>query len=345
MHAIIQKWDEASDLHIDYIEEHMILLLSKLGLNFLVLCFTHNRMCSSWQGMCNLSIVLADLVVATFVVKLWLFGSDETAVSLCSLLTITSKTYEALPLPLIALYLWDIWLEDTYSRNWRTSYKVIKNIAPIMTLWMFAVFNANSALKVNLLEQRTATNQKVLLCEVQGASQVTYLASVISSICICSMLPYYSWIPQWLCDAERMFEARDKQKMGHLVTLINPCTQMTPNEGIGLVKSPLPRPPLWLSLVLGFSTLWMPYLVVTTGSLLLFICIPAFIGVNLMWLECANSVLTGLIFWAKSRRRGPYASVRLNLCSWEVYWHLSRWTLRDMKLISPVLTTKDLLCV
>ncbi|XP_077467522.1 putative G-protein coupled receptor 160 [Stigmatopora argus] len=345
MHVIIQRWEEGSDLHVDYIVEHMILLLSKLGLNFLVLCFTHNRGCSSWQGMCSLSVVLADLVVGTFMVKLWLFGSDETAVSLCSLLTITSKTYEALPLPLIALYLWDIWLEDTYSSNWRTSYRVVKNIAPIMALWMIAVLNANSALKVNLLEQRTAPDKKVLLCEVQAAPQVNYLALVISSVCICSMLPYYSWIPQWLSDAERMFEARDRQQMGHLVTLINPGAQMTPPEGIGLIKSPPPRPPLWLSLVLGFISLWTPYLVITTGSLVLVFCVPAFIGVNLMWLECANSVLTGVIFWAKSRRRGPYASMRPNLCSWEVYWHLSKWTISDGKLLSPVLTAKEELCV
>ncbi|XP_057676396.1 uncharacterized protein si:dkeyp-100a1.6 [Corythoichthys intestinalis] len=339
MHVIVRRWEEDSDLHIDYISDYVILLVSKLALNVFVLCYTCSRDYTCWHGISSLSVVLADLVVGMFMVKIWLFGPDDIAVPLCSLLTFTSKTYEALPLPLMGLYLWDLWLEDTCCNNWKASYKVVKNIALTTVLWIIAVLNANRAVKVNLIEQRTAADKKVLLCEVQDATLVTYFALLIFSVSICLMLPYCSWIPQWISEAERMFEAREKHKMKNLVTL-NQCARMTPLE---LMETPMPRPPLWLSLVLGFSTLWMPYVVIITASLLLGFCLPSFIGVNLMWLECTNSVQAGVMFWVKSCTRGPYVRVPTSVCSWEVYWHLSQQS--DMKLLSPVLITKNKLYV
>uniref|UniRef100_A0A3P9J2T8 G-protein coupled receptors family 1 profile domain-containing protein n=1 Tax=Oryzias latipes TaxID=8090 RepID=A0A3P9J2T8_ORYLA len=65
------------------------------------------------------------------------------------------------------------------------------------------------------------------------------------------------------------------------------------NNGENCQKETIwPRPPLWTSLTLGFSTFWMPYLVVSLICQLCGFPVPAYISVNLLWLECTNSLMT-----------------------------------------------------
>lgn len=57
---------------------------------------------------------------------------------------------------------------------------------------------------------------------------------------------------------------------------------------------------LYVSLTFGFSKTCASYLVMCIACELLGLAVPAYISINLLWLECANSVLVGLVFWLKS---------------------------------------------
>uniref|UniRef100_A0A8C9Y7N7 Uncharacterized protein n=1 Tax=Sander lucioperca TaxID=283035 RepID=A0A8C9Y7N7_SANLU len=75
-----------------------------------------------------------------------------------------------------------------------------------------------------------------------------------------------------------------------------------------------------------FGTFWMPYLTVSVACLIFGFGVPAYIAVNVLWLECTNSLLMGLVFWTKSNGQGPYSQLPENVCMWHVYWHLSKGT-------------------
>uniref|UniRef100_A0A3Q2C9B9 Uncharacterized LOC107086627 n=1 Tax=Cyprinodon variegatus TaxID=28743 RepID=A0A3Q2C9B9_CYPVA len=84
------------------------------------------------------------------------------------------------------------------------------------------------------------------------------------------------------------------------------------------------RPPLWFSMMLGFLLFWMPYLLMSVACMIFGFGLPAYLGFNLLWFECSNSLLVGLVFWAKSNTKGPYSNLPENVCLWQVCWSLSR---------------------
>uniref|UniRef100_A0A8D3AI70 Uncharacterized protein n=1 Tax=Scophthalmus maximus TaxID=52904 RepID=A0A8D3AI70_SCOMX len=96
--------------------------------------------------------------------------------------------------------------------------------------------------------------------------------------------------------------------------------------GLFTAETILTRPPLWFSLTLGFTVFWTPYLTVSVACLLFGFGVPAYIAVNLLWFECTNSLLMGVVFWVKSKLQGPYSHLPENVCLWHVFWHLSKGT-------------------
>lgn len=51
---------------------------------------------------------------------------------------------------------------------------------------------------------------------------------------------------------------------------------------------------------LGFGTMWALYLVMCITCELLGLAVPTYFAMNILWLECANSLLVGLMFRLKS---------------------------------------------
>uniref|UniRef100_A0AAV2M0I2 Uncharacterized protein n=1 Tax=Knipowitschia caucasica TaxID=637954 RepID=A0AAV2M0I2_KNICA len=81
-----------------------------------------------------------------------------------------------------------------------------------------------------------------------------------------------------------------------------------------------------VSLLLSFGVFWLPYLTVTTVCFVFEFGVPAYISVNLLWVQCVNSMLAGVVFWLRSDTVGPYSSVPDHVCLWQAYWQLSTET-------------------
>lgn len=155
-------------------------------------------------------------------------------------------------------------------------------------------------------------------------------------ICVaiaCVLLPHYKQLSSWLKEANRLSEQRDDVNptvQSDLSFRYAKLGQLGADEVKALsVEAEWQKPPLYLSLTLSFSTTWASYLVMCIACELLNPGIPAYIGINLLCFECANSLLVGLVFWLKSDWLGPYSDLPDEICQWQVYWHLSRGDVTD----------------
>lgn len=326
MLAIIEQWDVGSGCHTDNTEKYVLLMLFKLGLDTAAFYLCCQKLYASILSMYSLSIILADLVLAFSLAAVWFLGPDKSPVPLCFLLANASGTYGALPLPMMFLGLLDYYLHNTYLCNHSTFCKYLKNTALTLLGWMLAFIYSLSFVKAELTELDYMTWIKALVCEVEESRLVTYFILVVFTAVICAMLPFLSSIPQWLKEANRLSEEREEQENQRSDLFISTnCAEPKLSEEC-LEKSISPRPPLWLSLTLGFGVFWMPYLTISVACLLFGFGVPAYITVNVLWLECTNSLLMGVVFLAKSNMQGPYCHLPENVCSWHVYWHLSKGT-------------------
>lgn len=327
MLGIIEQWDVASGCHTANTDKYLFLMLFKLGVDVLVLYLCCRKLYTSFLSMCSLSIIVADLVIVLFVASVWFFGPDMYLVSLCFILANASTIYGALPLPMMCLGLLDYCLEDTYLCNQKALYKYLRNSVLTLLVWMLAIIHSTGSTNFDLMELEYETGIKALVCEVKESTLITYFILVLFTAVICTMLPYWSMIPQWVKEAERLADTREEREnqSSDLFTSTN-CTDTKNTEENYLEETVQPCPPLWLSLTLGFGMFWMPYLAVSVVCMILGFGVPAYITVNLLWLECTNSFLMGVVFWVNSKTQGPYTQLPENVCLWHVYWHLSNGT-------------------
>ncbi|XP_008287213.1 probable G-protein coupled receptor 160 [Stegastes partitus] len=326
MLAILEQWDQASGFHTDYSEKYFFLLLFKCGMDavvYYVWCRTHYK---SLLSMCSLSIALADFVMLLYMATMWFLGVEMSVVSPCFFLANAAATYAALPLPMMVLGLLDYCLEDTCVSNHRTSCKLLRNAVLTLLVWVLAVRYSLTSVSAEPMELHDKTGVSALVCEVEESALATYFVVALFSATIFTIPLFWSSIPQWLKEADRLSDAREKHEnnKSDLFVTSTPCMEAKSSEGNYLEENIKQRPPLWFSLTLGFGVFWMPYLALCVACLVLGFAVPAYISVNLLLLECANSLLIGVVFWVKSKTRGPYSHLPENVCTWRVYWHLSQ---------------------
>ncbi|KAK9515538.1 hypothetical protein VZT92_026178 [Zoarces viviparus] len=326
MLGIIAQTD-VSGHHTDNTDKYVGIMLIKMALEVVVLSFSGRKLYTSFLGMCSLSIVLADSVMVLLFSTLLFLGPERYLVSLCFILANASAMYEALPLPLMCLGLLDCSLEGTYLGKQSAFYKFLRHTALTLLVWIRAVIYCFGSVKSDSMKLDDREGPSVLVCEVQESTLINYFILGLFSAVGCTMLPFYSMIPKWVGEANRISEAREErenQSSDLLFTSTN-CT-----ETKGIQENPpeetlYPRPPLWFSLILGFSLTWMPFLAMSVVCISLSFGVPAYITVNLLWVECTNSFLTGMMFWVNRNKQGPY-SLPENACPWPIYWHLSKGT-------------------
>ncbi|XP_076019515.1 putative G-protein coupled receptor 160 [Genypterus blacodes] len=326
MLAIIEQWTETG-CHMDNTRQYLLLVLVKAGLDAAVLYLCLRKLYSSFISICSLSIFLADVLMAISLAAVWFLGPRHTPVSLCFLLTTASAIYAAVPLPVLSFALLDYFLGDTCMGNKRSCCRALRNIALTALVWTVAVIYASDSVKPELMEIYYSSGTKALVCEVQESTLIIDFVLGLFLIVFCTLLPYGCSIVQWMKEAERLSSQREEPQENQKSDLLFIATA-DPETKVGELPLALrvngERPWLWLSMVLCFSSVWLPYLVISVTCLVLGFGVPAYLSVNLLWFECTNSVLVGLMFWMKSDRLGPYSNLPENVCPWNVYWHLSK---------------------
>ncbi|XP_029362943.1 probable G-protein coupled receptor 160 [Echeneis naucrates] len=320
MLAIMHQWTEGSDWNVDYIGKHLGLLLSKMGLDMMIFPLCYRKLQNSFLSMCSVSIILADMLLAFCMAAVWFLGTERFPMSPCFLLAHASGALKVLQLPFLCLGLLDYCLEDT-SFGKRTGFcKSLRNMFLTILIWVLAVVYSVFSVKGELIQLDYMTGSKTAMCIVEELTVIPYFQLVLLTTVIFSMLPFWSSIPKWVKEAERLSELREKQETKRGDLLISKSFLETEC----LEDITWARPPLWFSLTLAFAVTWMPYLAVSVACLVLGFTVPTYISVNLLWLESTNSLLMGLVFWVKSKSLGPHSHLPENVCSWKIYWHLSK---------------------
>lgn len=328
MLAILDEVVLATGSHTDNTDKYLLLMLFKLGLDAAAFYFCSQKLYVYIFTTCSLSIVLADVVLTCSLAGVWFVGADRSPVELCFLLANASATYGALPLPVMLLGLVDYYLQKSYLCNHSASWKYLRNAALISLGWMLALIYSLNYVKAEAKELNQQ-QLKILVCEVDDSVPISLFGLTVFFAFICMMLPFLSRVPRWVIEADRLSVVREKQKSHSSDLFISTNGDMQIEKHS--VRTYSEQPPLWISLALGFGTFWIPYLTISSICLLFDLGLPAYVTVNVLWLECANSFLTGLVFWIKSNQEGPYFQLPDNVCQWNVYWHLSNGT-RDQSL-------------
>ncbi|XP_029011831.1 probable G-protein coupled receptor 160 [Betta splendens] len=341
MFAIIKEWDEGSGCHTTNTDKYLLLVLFKLGLDIAVFYLCCRRICTSFITMCSLSIILADVGMAISVASLWFLEPERSLVTLCFILANASAIYKALPLPIMCLGLLNYCLENSLHSNQRTVWKFLKNLVLTLLVWMQAFMYTFGSVRSKLIELDYVNGTKALVCAAEESSLINHLILGVFIIVIFSMLPFCSRIPQWIKEADRLCDLREKQE-NQKSDFFFTSTQWNETKGNEDTNDTIKeRPPLWFSLTMGFGIFWMPYLIVTVASVVFGLDVPAYINVNLLWLECMNSVVMGVMFWIKSKKLGPYSNLPENVCMWHIYWHLSKGTQQQPLPISVFNPSKE----
>uniref|UniRef100_A0A8C8DN75 Uncharacterized protein n=1 Tax=Oryzias sinensis TaxID=183150 RepID=A0A8C8DN75_9TELE len=270
--------------HTDNTSSYCLLFLFKLGLDLVVFFLCSPKKYSYFLSICSLSIALGDLVITCLMTTIWFLGTERSFVSPCFLLAKASMIYSALPLPMMCLGLLFYCLENTRPSRSTAFLKSFRNVCLTFLVWSVAIAFSIIFVNAEPREIEYETGRRALVCRVEESTLVAIFTSLLF--------------------------------IG---------TSFTLNNGENYQKETIwPRPPLWTSLTLGFSTFWMPYLVVSLICQLCGFPVPAYISVNLLWLECTNSLMTGVVFWVRSKTTGPYDNLPENVCLWHIYWHLSK---------------------
>uniref|UniRef100_A0A3B5KBX9 Uncharacterized protein n=1 Tax=Takifugu rubripes TaxID=31033 RepID=A0A3B5KBX9_TAKRU len=254
MLAVLHEVVAATGSHTDNTDKYLVLMLLKLGLDATAFYLCSRKLYRYIFTMCSLSIVLADVVLTCSLAGVWFVGADRSPVPLCFLLANAAATYGVLPLPVILLGLVDYYLHNSYLCNHSNSWKYLKNAALISLGWTLALVYSLTYVNAEA-KQLNRPQLKVLV-------------------------------------SDRLSEVREKQKSHSSDLFISTDSKEQMEKCLERTYSE--RPPLWISLALGFGTFWIPYLMISSVCLLFDLGVPAYITVNVLWLECTNSFLMGI---------------------------------------------------
>ncbi|KAJ0064514.1 hypothetical protein NL108_009474 [Boleophthalmus pectinirostris] len=288
MLAIIEQTDYEHNCYMDNTRQFILLMLLKVFMDGSAMYLCCFRPLLSFFNMCSVSIVLVDLVLTvSMIATLWL-DVQMTHMAMCSIMANFSAAYSALPVPLVCLAILDYYLEDICAG--RKYIKLVRNPVLIILMWSIAGLYAHVTVDATLLEQ--SRNIKYIVCEIKESKAVTYSIVGLTTVMTSDLM----------------------------IDINGEDTKCTKKEFA------MPRPPMCISLLICFGVFWIPYLTVTTLCVMFEFGIPAYIGVNLLWVQCVNSLLAGVVFWVRSDIMMPYSSQPENVCLWQAYWHLSTGT-------------------
>ncbi|CAL8278051.1 unnamed protein product [Boreogadus saida] len=328
MLGVIEEWRE-DHTHVDNTSRYLFLLLFKFGLDTTILYICWNRVHTFFLNVCGLSIVLADAVMFFALTTVWFLNPLKSPVSVCFLLAHFSSVFSMLPLPMVGLGLLDYLFHDKCLANQRPVIMKLTNTAMTLLVWLVAAVYSYETTRSSLREIEHFGGLKALVCEVQESGTVNVVVISLLIVTICALLPHYTSISAWYRRANMLSNQRDKAPHIQKSDLLRNAVGQDAQEDAAakaLVETTHQPPSLCVSFMLGFASVWLPYLFISVIFVLLGLGIPAYILVNLLWMECTNSFLVGVVFWLKCAESGQYNHLPDNICIWRTYLHLSRGT-------------------
>ncbi|XP_038159535.1 uncharacterized protein si:dkeyp-100a1.6 [Cyprinodon tularosa] len=336
--AILEERDKASGQHTDNTKQYCMILFIKFGLEIAVFYACNPKKYKYFLSIFGLSIVLADFLLACLMGAALVLGAEKSLASPCFLLASASTAYGALPLPIMLLGFVDYCLDDILMCNHSVFWKTLRNAILTLLVWVVAVNYSLQSSFVGPVKLESMAG-KVLVCEVTESTIISAFVLGLFIVSLLTLVPLWSRIPQWVREIDRLLEAQEQQKnTGRKLCFTsiwnpNPVTKTGLDEDLEISSM---RPPLWFSMMLGFLLFWMPYLLMSVACMIFGFGLPAYLGFNLLWFECSNSLLVGLVFWAKSNTKGPYSNLPENVCLWQVCWSLSRDIQRSLVRVPEV---------
>lgn len=324
MLAIIEQWEETG-FHVDKTGRYLLLMLFKLGLDGMVFYVCCQKLYKFFLTMCSVAILTLDLLMVLALVTVWFVGAEKSLLTPCFILANASAVYGALPLPMILLGFLDYCSLFTPFCNQTTTFKIVRNALLTSLVVILAFIYTFNLVPKERIQPYFETRTFFLVCNLAESSVVTYFVVGLFIAVVCTMLTFCSMIPWWVEEADRISTASEQGQWSDMFSSSNPTDEEC-SEKICLEEPTQPRPPLWFSLILGFSLFWMPFLTVSVFCIFFGIGVPAYLTVNILWLECSHSVLHGLVFWVKSKTQGPCSELPENICAWNVFWRLSKQT-------------------
>ncbi|KAJ3587026.1 hypothetical protein NHX12_013417 [Muraenolepis orangiensis] len=328
MLAILEEWAKDDICHVDNTSRYLFVVIFKLALDTGILRICWHRLHTNFLSMCSLSVILVDVFMVMSLTLVWFLNPLKSPVSVCFLLSHFSVIFSMVPVPMLGLGLLDYLLQDRCPVDQRPVWKLLRNTALALLIWLLAGLYSYETTSSNEMEMEHFGGLKALVCEVQRSLFFNAFVVLLLILTICSLLPHYSAIPAWYRKANRLSEQRDQPRHTPKSDLLHKTVGQNGNgdaEARDLLETAHP-PSLSISLMLGFSSIWLPYLLLSAFIACFGLGIPAYITINLMWLECTNSLLVGCVFWLRSNELGQYTHLPDNICSWRTFLQLSRGT-------------------
>uniref|UniRef100_A0A8B9KL36 Si:dkeyp-100a1.6 n=1 Tax=Astyanax mexicanus TaxID=7994 RepID=A0A8B9KL36_ASTMX len=268
MIAVLQEMEENGTCTHNETLQYLFLMLSKVALNTLVLSFWLRSITRSFLGIFSISIYLADLVLIGCISWIWWFRENlDIHKSMCFTLAHSSSVYSMLPLPVLLVGTLDYAYVRHMAVPQNSPSRTASHCMAVVLVWTLACFYSLWYTNSELLTIQYNEEINALVCPVHGSAVVSYFNFSLSIVASAVLLLHCRGISHW-------------------VRLVNKLNS----------RKSWPFTPR-ISLTLCFVFNWTPYLIMSVACDLLGFAVPAYATVNLLWMACANSLITGLAFW------------------------------------------------
>ncbi|XP_066547071.1 probable G-protein coupled receptor 160 [Amia ocellicauda] len=308
-------------------------LLFKVLLNCLLFASNFRRASSCFLGFFCVSLFLADLAMVCGVLAVQFSRDSELYLPelMCSILAHSSTMYQQLPLPVLLLGLLDYTINMHRHFHPLTPCRAGLYCTQVLLVWAYASwFSYNHSISI-LLEGSLADGRTAIFCPVLDCKAALYCCLAAALAAGAVLLFFWRELPL-LCRVMHRL-GLFHEELENLVHSKPPHRySQLPEEGHGELGKcaeqvgQWQRPPLLLSITMGYTLSWMAFLLINIMCVLVDFAVPSYISVNILWTMCFNSLLTGLTFWARSQRTISSTDLPEDICNWTFYWHMSRKT-------------------
>ncbi|KAG9270305.1 putative G-protein coupled receptor 160 [Astyanax mexicanus] len=328
MIAVLQEMEENGTCTHNETLQYLFLMLSKVALNTLVLSFWLRSITRSFLGIFSISIYLADLVLIGCISWIWWFRENlDIHKSMCFTLAHSSSVYSMLPLPVLLVGTLDYAYVRHMAVPQNSPSRTASHCMAVVLVWTLACFYSLWYTNSELLTIQYNEEINALVCPVHGSAVVSYFNFSLSIVASAVLLLHCRGISHWVRLVNKLnsrkswpFTPRSDIAFSNMAEKLK---ERTAGE-LCTDDDQQSRPPLLVSLTLCFVFNWTPYLIMSVACDLLGFAVPAYATVNLLWMACANSLITGLAFWYSSDELGPFCKLPDDICAWSFYWHLSK---------------------